>query len=247
MTEDSSNPLGLPPSVWIAVLVGIAGAFALNQHPFQDVRPPDATAPVYHHTPSEDQDVEARLWEDPLGAAATAKAGDDREAAADAGRKAADARQPPNPRNSAASLDHTTKRLRSLLEDNVERVENVLVLGAMVPGAPYADDIETRRRIRYAVLAGLHRASFVPVNSEHVGYVSLTDLYRGEPAPGHDIAAYEWLKPDETASAPHRRVLVLWLDQDGFRTRPLWHFQKLVDDIDPAVNSLEPPDAQFRR
>src|SRR5580704_12793223 len=80
MAEDSSNPLGLPPSVWIAVIVGVAGVFALNQHPFQDVRPADATAPVYRHTPSEDQDVEARLWEDPLGAAATAKAGDDREA-----------------------------------------------------------------------------------------------------------------------------------------------------------------------
>jgi hypothetical protein len=234
MAEDSSNPLGLPPSVWIAVLVGLAGAFALNQHPFQDVRPADATAPVYRHTPSEDQDVEARLWEDPLGAAATAKAGDDLEAAANAGRKSTEPRPPPNPDAGAAPLDHTTNRLRSLLKDNVEHVENVLVLGAMVPGAPYADDIETRRRIRYAVLAGLHRASFVPVNSEHVGYISLAGIYQGEPSPGHDIAAYEWLKPDDTAAAAHRRVLILWLDQDGFRSRPLWHFQKLMDDIDPG-------------
>jgi hypothetical protein len=242
MAEDSSNPLGLPPSVWIAVIVSVAGVFALNQHPFQDVRPADATAPVYRHTPSEDQDVEARLWEDPLGAAATAKAGDDREAAASAGRKVAEPRPPPNPEGSAASHDHTTKRLRALLKDNVEHIENVLVLGAMVPGAPYADDIETRRRIRYAVLAGLHRANFVPVNSEHVGYISLTAIYQGEPSPGHDIAAYEWLKPDDTAAARHRRVLVLWLDQDGFRTRPLWHFQKLMDDIDPAMKSAGDPE-----
>jgi hypothetical protein len=237
MAEDSSNPLGLPPSVWIAVIVGVAGVFALNQHPFQDVRPADPTAPIYRHTPSEDQDVEARLWEDPLGAAAAAKAGDDREATASAGRKGVEARPPPNSESGAAAHDHTTKRLRALLKDNVEHVENVLVLGAMVPGAPYADDIETRRRIRYAVLAGMHRANFVPENSEHVGYISLTALYQGEPSPGHDIAAYEWLKPDDTAAAPHRRVLVLWLDQDGFRTRPLWHFQKLMDNIDPAVKS----------
>src|ERR1700730_1506932 len=238
MAEDSSNPLGLPPSVWIAVIVGVAGVFALNQHPFLDVRPADPTAPVYRHTPSEDQDVEARLWEDPLGAAAAAKVRDDREAAA-AVRKDAETPPPPNSEVSAASHDHTMKRLRTLLKDNAEHVDNVLVLAAMVPGEPYADAIEKRRRIRYAVLAGLHRVNFVPVNSERVGYISLARLYRGEPSPGHDIAAYEWLKPDDTVAGQQRRVLILWLDQDGFRTRPLWHFQKLMDDIDPepAVKS----------
>jgi hypothetical protein len=229
MADDSSNPLGLPPSVWIAVIVGVAGVFALNQHPFQDVRPADATAPVYRHAPSEDQDVEARLWEDPLGAAAIAKAGDDREAAANAGRKNAAGAEP--------SPDHTTRRLKNLLTVNSDHLENVLVLGALVPGAPYAADIETRRRVRYAVLAGLHRTGFVPQNSEHVGYISLAGIYQDEPTHGHDIAAYEWLAPDDAAGAPHHRVLILWLDQDGFRTRPLWHFQKLVDDIDPAAGA----------
>lgn len=247
MAEDSSNPLGLPPSVWIAVIVGVAGVFALNQRPFQDVRPADSSAPVYRHTPSEDQDVEARLWEDPLGAVATAKAADDREAAAVADRKAAVPRPSANPSaansssqtghapSAAAPPDHTTKRLQNLLKVNADSVESVLVLGAMVPGAPYADDIETRRRIRYAVLAGLHRAAFVPSNSEHVGYITLSEFYQDDPTHGHDIAAYEWLTPDDVTGAPHHRVLILWLDQDGFRVRPLWHFQRIVDAIDPAV------------
>src|ERR1700736_4457723 len=112
MAEDSSNPLGLPPTVWIAVIVGLAGVFALNQRPFQDVRPTDASAPVYRHTPSEDQDVEARLWEDPLGAAAAAKAADDREAAVAAIQRAAIAQPPANPSAGSAPLDHTTKRLQ---------------------------------------------------------------------------------------------------------------------------------------
>ena len=271
MAEDSSNPLGLPPTVWIAVIVGLAGVFALNQRPFQDVRPTDASAPVYRHTPSEDQDVEARLWEDPLGAAAAAKAADDREAAAAADRKAAAVPRPPAnppaadssspagtssspacfapgkpkrvracphaPSAAAAPLDHSTKRLRNFLKANVDSVESVLVVGAMVPGAPYADDIETRRRIRYAVLAGLHRAAFVPMNNEHVGYITLAEFYEDDPTHGHDIAAYEWLTSDEVTGepAPHDRVLILWLDQDGFRVRPLWHFQRIVDAIDPSV------------
>jgi hypothetical protein len=236
MADDSSSPLGLPPSVWIAVLVGVVGVFALNQRPFQDVRPADSSAPVYRHTSSEDQDVEARLWEDPLGAVATAKAADDREAAAAAANQMAAAvpRPPANPAAAAAPFDHTTKRLQNLLEANVDGVDSILVLGAMVPGAPYADDIETRRRIRYAVLAGLHRAAFVPVNSEHVGYITLSEVYQDDPTHGHDIAAYEWLTPDDVTEAPRHRVLILWLDQAGFRVRPLGHFQRLVDAIDPG-------------
>jgi hypothetical protein len=229
LAENSSNPLGLPPSMWMALLVGVVGVFALTQRPFQDVRPTDSLTPVYRHTPSEDQDVEARLWEDPLGAVATSKAADDREAAAAAIQRAALSQPPANP-----PLDHTTKRLQKLLEANVDSIESVLVVGAMVPGAPYADDIETRRRIRYAVLAGLHRAAFVPVNNEHVGYISLSEFYHDDPTHGHDIAAYEWLTPDDVTGAPRHRVLILWLDQDGFRVKPLWHFQRIVDAIDPG-------------
>src|SRR3979411_587372 len=94
MADDSPSSSGIPPSVWIAVVVGLLGMFALNQHPFQDVRPA-TTAPVYRHTPSEDQDVEARLWDDALGAAANAKAADDRESAAAADRKVAAAPKAP--------------------------------------------------------------------------------------------------------------------------------------------------------
>src|ERR1700716_2943020 len=105
--------------MWMALLVGVVGVFALNQRPFQDVRPTDSLTPVYRHTPSEDQDVEARLWEDPLGAVATAKAADNRKPPAAAIQKAAAIDRPPaNPPAGNAPLDHTTKRLRNLLEVN---------------------------------------------------------------------------------------------------------------------------------
>jgi hypothetical protein len=233
MADDSSSSSGIPPSVWIAVVVGLLGMFALNQHPFQDVRPAN-TAPVYRHTPSEDQDVEARLWDDALGAAANAKAADDRESAAAADRKVAAAKPAV-----AQPVPHTTARLKNTLKNNADGVESVLVLGAIVPGAPYADDIETRRRIRYAVLAGLHRAGLVPMNIEHVGYITLSDIYQDDPTHGRDIAAYEWLAPDDVTGSPNHRVLILWLDQDGFRDRPLWHFQKVMDAVDPAVKTAD--------
>src|SRR5260370_771083 len=75
MADQSSGPLGLPPTVWVVVIVGLAGALAATQHAFQDVRPGDAATPAYRHAPSEDQDIEARQWEDPFSAVAIARRG----------------------------------------------------------------------------------------------------------------------------------------------------------------------------
>ena len=73
MTDQSSGPLGLPPTVWVVIVVGLAGALAATQHPFGDVRPGDPTTSAYRHAPSEDQDIEARQWEDPLSVVAIAR------------------------------------------------------------------------------------------------------------------------------------------------------------------------------
>src|SRR6266851_3707688 len=73
MADQSSGPLGLPPTVWVVIIVGLAGALAATQHPFHDVRPGDAATPAYRHAPSEDQDIEARQWEDLFSAVAIAR------------------------------------------------------------------------------------------------------------------------------------------------------------------------------
>jgi hypothetical protein len=109
----------------------------------------------------------------------------------------------------------------------------VLLLAALVTGAPYADDIENRRRSRYAVLAGLYRAGFMPANREHVGYVRLSDLY-SESSHAHEVAAFEWFERRagiDTHSPA--RVLVLWLDQDGFRTCPIGQFLTIATALTP--------------
>ena len=82
MANISTSPFALPPTVWIALLLSLAGAFALHQRSFQDSRPADPSTPLYRHLPSNDQDVEARLWQDPLAAVAAARLEDDKPAAA---------------------------------------------------------------------------------------------------------------------------------------------------------------------
>lgn len=230
MADQSSSPLGLPPSVWIVLVVGLAGAFAASQRPFQDVRPLDSAAPAYRHATAEDQDVEARQWQDPFSAVAIARR------AHPAGQAKADEKGSPAAQQPGEN-QHTIARLVADLHDRPGTA--VLVLGAMVSGAPYADDIETRRRTRYAVLAGLSAEGYVPDDNEHVGYVTLPAFPAGT-LRVHDIAAYEWLHRESPVDvARGARVLLLWLDQDGFRGAPLGRFSALVDSIAPreAVSS----------
>jgi hypothetical protein len=52
-----------------------------------------------------------------------------------------------------------------------------LVIAVTVPGAPYPEDAERRRRTRYAVLAGLERAGFVPEDMRHIGYFVWTHSF----------------------------------------------------------------------
>jgi hypothetical protein len=243
MANQSSSPLGLPPTVWIVMVVGLAGAFVAHQRPFQDARPPDSTVPAYRHTPSEDQDVEARQWEDPLSAVAISRESDVSKPGAAPAPAGADTNAPHDMATLAGEVAFRT-------QDNT----HVMVLGALVPGAPYADDVENRRRIRYAVLAGLFEQHFVPENNEHIGYVSIADFFAETPHP-HEIAAYEWFNREEwfdkersTSAEPRSRVLVLWLDQDGFRDYPLGRFSRIVTrlvsndpcafDAGPAVSAV---------
>jgi hypothetical protein len=54
------------------------------------------------------------------------------------------------------------------------------VLGITVPGAPYPEDVERRRRTRYAVLAGLKQSGFAPEDRRHIHYF----VWSQSPSPG---------------------------------------------------------------
>ena len=241
--QQSTGLLGLPGTVWVALILGLAGVFALTQKPFQDTRPTSSVLPLENGPLNDGQDVEARLWEDPLSAVALARK----------------AKEPP-PAYEPRGLQETI--------GSYEKSNNrTLILGVMVNGAPYTDDIETRRRARYAVLAGLYRSGFVPSNPNHIGYlltersVEVFAYGQGSQHGGsaHDIAAFEWFHRDNTVTSPGTkpadvashairtsqtaqlsaideasradRVLLLWFDQEGFRTLPVRKLSEILKMI----------------
>ena len=51
----------------------------------------------------------------------------------------------------------------------------ITVLGVMVSGGPYAEDREWRIRNRYAVLAGLDKDDYKPVDPEHLNFTGIEE------------------------------------------------------------------------
>jgi hypothetical protein len=189
--------------IWL--LLAAAGALLFRQEqPLQGSRPAAIEAQVHEHDGSL-QDVQARLWQDPL----------------DAVRKMARAQANP----AALRVGHSLNEIGRKLLDR-----RPVVAAVLLPGAPYAGDTEFRRRIRYAVLAGLNAERYVPEDEEHLGYFT-PDEDRDVPLP--PAIPFEQFRTIEGA-----RVLLLWLDEDMLvvRDKPLASLSRLLVDLQKAGN-----------
>jgi hypothetical protein len=135
-------------SVIFVALVSTGLYFFHREAPLVDMRPITDARLEEQQAP---QEIEARLWQDPIGAVEKFR---DRSGTPEAEQKC---QASPSPEVPPCQLP-------------LDKNEKTLVLGITVPGAPYPEDVERRRRTRYAVLAGLERAGFAPKDRRHIGY-----------------------------------------------------------------------------
>jgi hypothetical protein len=142
MAEDKSSGAWGGSLVVVAFAAVSALYVAWQNPPLVSTRPTDAEYPG--HDIRAQQDIDARLWQDPFDAVAR-----------DIETKGASTPQPGNSdlKTGAASDGNPT-----------------LTIAVTLPGAPYPEAAETRRRLRYAVLAALHVAGFMPADERHIGY-----------------------------------------------------------------------------
>jgi hypothetical protein len=209
VARESPAAPSLPPTTLVALAMGALGLFAVNKFSFHDTRPTAPPAPIYWHGPDELQDVEARQWEDPLGAVARVRAA-----------------QPDN-----AAGRHTAADLSLALAQHPPAVQ-IQVLGVFASGGPYPEDVENRRRSRYAVLAGLHRTGYVPTSAEHVGYFIWSDgtarPVAAVNAPSPAVVFEVFSGEEQRTEAPGRVVILLWLDEEVSASHPLANFSNIV-------------------
>jgi hypothetical protein len=204
MEKDSKSGLGgLSGNGLIAVMLLFAGVLFVREAPLETTRLP-ANEPrfVQHVSP---QDIDARLWQDPFGAVAKSRA--------EARRNDAKKAQADDARRTAAALAR-----------EIGSAQPVEVLAVMLPGGPYSENVESRRRGRYAVLAALNASRLSPVDTEHLGYF-FPPARPGPQAKSPEPIPYEWFEPTLDArrrdDGPSPRVLVLWLQSEAFDGAPL--------------------------
>jgi hypothetical protein len=211
---------GLPTSGLIAAAVLLASAIVVHQFPYIVSRPPvsdSAWRPLVVR-----QDVDARLWQDPFGAVTQHL-------------EQMQSRAPGAEPDPTELIRHDVNRLASELGSTFRET---LVLPVMVPGGRHGEDIEGRRRTRYAVVAAMSKLGFTPVDPEHIGfYRSPPSVVGGLELP--KIVPWEWFSKRDDFKKPStpvlksdpKKVLVLWLDASAFGDTPLAKIERTLSDL----------------
>jgi len=255
MAEEQTRKFDLPWATLLPLLAAVAGLVA-QYRPLVSTRPPVPAQKSVQVIA--EQDVEARLWQDPIAVAQKQKILDDAQIPA----KGADARP----------KSHEISALADLLEKRVKRLERhdkpekrpagtaeqrILLLAVMLEAGPYSELAEARLRARRAVLEGLSESGFVPRDGEHIGYVTMSWPPPETSTPPKPVASPEpsaspndrtllipWeeceavAKP-KRASLPDtrpsfRRIFLLWLPAVNFNRDPLSRFAALIQQLTPG-------------
>src|SRR5436190_12977125 len=157
MAEEQPRKFDLPWGTLLPLLAVLAGVVA-QYKPLVSERPSvpsEKNAPVVAA-----QDVDARLWQDPIGVAQKQKSLLDEQIEKGLAK-------------TGVTGSHDICALSDLLYNRAgEFPGHVLLLAVMLDAGPYSEQAESRLRARQAVLEGLSESGFVPVDGEHVGFVT---------------------------------------------------------------------------
>jgi len=159
-----SGEKALPIGSTMLIIFAIGGLFLLRT-PLKSVRPPVSAG--FESTSFLDQNVNARLWQDPVGAVDNALAQHRQRLQERTGLfeaiagDLAEARLP-----SSNSLDH----LWADPKDTIAAGEEIRLLPVILTPGYTAVAVEARRRSRQAVIYALAESEFAPSSGSHIGY-----------------------------------------------------------------------------
>lgn len=235
------------PFTALSVVALFVSTTLIGQQAFELWRPTETQARKQVDLP--DPPVEARLWEDPLSAAARF-----REVARETCARAAEGDKTGAAKRCERSYRAEVADMRSRLEKQ-DFGGRLTVMAVLIQGDALVGADEARRRTRHAVLAGLNAQGFIPDDSDRMG------LLRARLCDGlhachdtvwvrlkHAVKAWQG-KSDESdivyetlhTHAPReeqRRVMLLWIDDSKHRTRWLSALTVLLGELAPASAQL---------
>jgi hypothetical protein len=220
VNQDRNRSLLINPLPIIMVLLLAAGVLVKNI-PLESARPSDVERVKF--VPIGEQNVEARLWQDPFAAIEKHEERFTQTAV----------QQQTEIISQAAALksEKLSGDVRGYRIDG-----NVKVLAVSVFGGSFAEAAESRRRTRFAVVSALGFHGYSPKNSDAIGYFRLdqgrSDSESENIAIDHQVKQitipFEWF---EKSNQPTSKVLLLWLNES------LW-LQESKDEPDLVYGKL---------
>jgi hypothetical protein len=233
MADNDKRKFDLPWGTLLPLLAVLAGVVA-QYKPLVTERPSvpsEKSAPVIAA-----QDVDARLWQDPIGVAQKQKSLLDEQIEKGLAK-------------TGVTESHDICALSDLFYERAgEFPGHILLLAVMLDAGPYSEQAESRLRTRQAVLEGLSESGFAPVDGEHIGFVTANWPPQMDnapaacaPSPPIDRALLLPWEECEAIDAPKnvfphgtKRVVVVWLPAANFNPYPLRYFGALIDQLAPA-------------
>ena len=236
--NNSGNSLG--PVVGLTLVAALVGSILVLNGRLETRRPGQQA--VVFETDANEEQVPARLWQDPLHAIQVHWDGLVSE---------------PSSKQVPADFPRSIERMPTVFQPKRSRTSpkgkesrRGLRLLVMMPGAPYAEDRENRRRQRHAVVSALTEADYVPVDAGRLGYFRAARFNRARPVPQSNpvgkqnemLIGFELYEPaleqerDEESDGGDEPVLesvvVLWLNADDFGTCTLERVSALAVSLD---------------
>src|SRR6516164_2153738 len=218
MADNDKRKFDLPWATLLPVAAVVAG-IVVQYKPLVSERPSvpiEKTAPIIAA-----QDVDARLRQDPIGVAQKQKTLLDEKTEKGVAKK-------------GVAESHSIAALSALLHQDANTLPgNVLVLAVILDAGPYSEQAESRLRARQAVLEGLSESGFVPIDGEHIGFVTAPwpPPEANEPSPAIERGlVLPWEECEAIGDSKRvfppgaRRVVVVWLPAANFNVNPLHCF-----------------------
>ena len=238
MSDDKNNKSGgwVSNPLPIVMVVLLAAGVLVKNVPLESARPTDPER--VKSVPTSQQDVEARLWQDPFAAVEKHEEGSKQDLTPKANVPMMPFTRyifttPPAP--------HTPEVLSKRIQELHEIKHDATIVAVSVFGGSFNEAAESRRRSRFAVVSALGFHEYHPVLSEALGYFHI-DLPKPkseskseskselEPETINLTVPYEWFETRDKSS----NVLVLWLNEDKFSNKPLTKLNDLITELTPT-------------
>ncbi len=218
------------PFSGLLLMAALAIGLIWVDQPLQSNRPQERQ--TFVQDSFDNEDVPARLWQDPFEPVFLARASADDEQDLLAERH---------------ELLSVAREIQFRAHTTPQPIEQLVILPVMVPGSGFAEDGESRRRMRQATIAALAVRGYAAQSGERIGYFETKwqspsrRIIVGSNVPYHLSIPipFEWfrkksLKPATSESASNidpEWVLLMWLDEGAFDRHTLVMLNDLLGHL----------------